>query len=522
MIRAQQTGMTPEQLIAASAAEHRARLRGVPDRPRPVPLDALGREPPSDARDCTRGCATAGPHRAPRGPSGLRRAGRNVPARSLRAWHLPALRHARTSMATAARYCGATYSPADLRDAGVDRDGYAAGVARIGASVLQARRPSSRCCANGWPAAACSASVRAKLGEWFEAGLQRMGHLARRAVFRLRDSRCPGKYFYVWFDAPIGYIGSFEALRAARGLDFDEYWRSETGERALPFHRQGHQLLPHAVLARRAARRRPAPADRRVRARLPHDQRPEDVEVARHFHHGAPLPRPAAARAAALLLRRQADRRHRGHRPQPRGLHSPVPTPTRRQAREHRQPLRRLHRARAAAASPRHCPNPRCTPSSPARASRIGALYEARDYAAAIREIMALADRANQYVDHHKPWPLARDPARLEEVRAVATQGINLFRVLMVYLAPVLPRMAEAAGRVAGTGGLRQLGRGATSRCWARRSADIRSWPPASTLPSSGSWWPPRRHLRRLPRRQQSPARQPRPHRTSPTAGDRA
>jgi methionyl-tRNA synthetase len=63
---------------------------------------------------------------------------------------------------------------------------------------------------------------------------------------------------------------------------------------------------------------------------------------------------------------------------------------------------------------------------------------------------MALADRANQYVDHHKPWTLAKDPARLPEVLAIATQGINLFRVLMSYLAPVLPRMAEQAGAFLG------------------------------------------------------------------------
>ena len=60
---------------------------------------------------------------------------------------------------------------------------------------------------------------------------------------------------------------------------------------------------------------------------------------------------------------------------------------------------------------------------------------------------MGLADRANQYVDTHKPWALAKDPAKAAEVLAVCTQGINLFRVLMSYLAPVLPQMAEKAGK---------------------------------------------------------------------------
>jgi methionyl-tRNA synthetase len=68
-----------------------------------------------------------------------------------------------------------------------------------------------------------------------------------------------------------------------------------------------------------------------------------------------------------------------------------------------------------------------------------------------MREIMLLADRANQYVDSHKPWALAKDPARAGEVLAVATQGINLFRVLMVYLAPVLPGIACKAAGFLGT-----------------------------------------------------------------------
>jgi methionyl-tRNA synthetase len=81
---------------------------------------------------------------------------------------------------------------------------------------------------------------------------------------------------------------------------------------------------------------------------------------------------------------------------------------------------------------------------------RIGQLFEQRDYAAALREIMLLADRANQYVDAMKPWALAKDRANAAQVRGVATQGVNLFRVLMVYLAPVLPAMALEAGRFLG------------------------------------------------------------------------
>jgi methionyl-tRNA synthetase len=71
--------------------------------------------------------------------------------------------------------------------------------------------------------------------------------------------------------------------------------------------------------------------------------------------------------------------------------------------------------------------------------------WESLEYAAAVREIMALADKANLYIDRKKPWLAAKDPARAAEVQAVCTQGINLFRVLIAYLKPVLPATAERA-----------------------------------------------------------------------------
>jgi methionyl-tRNA synthetase len=75
----------------------------------------------------------------------------------------------------------------------------------------------------------------------------------------------------------------------------------------------------------------------------------------------------------------------------------------------------------------------------------IAKSYDSRDTAAAIRDIMALCDRANQYVDSRKPWMLAKNPKNAAEVQSVCTQALNLFRVLMIYLEPVLPSMAARA-----------------------------------------------------------------------------
>jgi methionyl-tRNA synthetase len=85
-----------------------------------------------------------------------------------------------------------------------------------------------------------------------------------------------------------------------------------------------------------------------------------------------------------------------------------------------------------------------------AAGAAIATHYDQREYSRAMREIMLLADRANQYIDLRKPWQLAKDPATATEVQAVCTQGLNLFRVLMLYLAPVLPAMADKVAEFLG------------------------------------------------------------------------
>jgi methionyl-tRNA synthetase len=92
-------------------------------------------------------------------------------------------------------------------------------------------------------------------------------------------------------------------------------------------------------------------------------------------------------------------------------------------------------------------PEPELYAAFSAAGGTIAAAYEARDTAGAIREIMALSDRANQYIDSRKPWALAKHANNAAEVQGVCTQGLNLFRVLMIYLQPVLPEMAVKAQR---------------------------------------------------------------------------
>ena len=80
----------------------------------------------------------------------------------------------------------------------------------------------------------------------------------------------------------------------------------------------------------------------------------------------------------------------------------------------------------------------------------IAAAYETCDYARAMRLIMELADRANPFVENAQPWLLAKDPAQADQLQAVCTVALNLYRQLVVYLAPVLPRLAEQSGQLLG------------------------------------------------------------------------
>ena len=75
----------------------------------------------------------------------------------------------------------------------------------------------------------------------------------------------------------------------------------------------------------------------------------------------------------------------------------------------------------------------------------IAGYYEARDFGRAIRRIMALADQVNQYVDQHQPWKLAKQGGQERELHTVCTMLINAFRLLALYLKPVLPKLSQRA-----------------------------------------------------------------------------
>jgi methionyl-tRNA synthetase len=95
-------------------------------------------------------------------------------------------------------------------------------------------------------------------------------------------------------------------------------------------------------------------------------------------------------------------------------------------------------------------PEPELQQAFVAAADSLAEAYEGRDLARVVREVMQLTDRANFYIDQQKPWLMAKDPARAAEVQGVCTQGLNLFRLLALYLKPIVPQLAAGAERFLG------------------------------------------------------------------------
>ena len=344
--------------------------------------------------------------------------------------------------------CGATYTPAELVDP---------------VSVISGTRPVERQSEHlffrlaafepmlrEWTrSGALDASVANKLDEWFDAGLRDWDISRDAPYFGFEIPGHPGKYFYVWLDAPVGYMASSLALARARGLDFDAWWSLDS--RAELHHFIGkdilyfHTLFWPAVLTG-SGHRRP---------------------TAVHAHgfltiNGAKM---SKRRGTFLTGRRyleclppEALRYYLAAKLGP-GIDDLDLSPADFVNRFNADVVGKLVNiasrcagfiARGGGRLATELPEPALYAEFAAARSRIGELYETREFAAAVREITALADRANQYLDARKPWLLAKDPARAGEVRAVCTQGLNLFRALSVYLAPVLPVLAANAARFLG------------------------------------------------------------------------
>ena len=338
--------------------------------------------------------------------------------------------------------CGATYAPADLIDPVSALSG--ATPVNKASDHLFFKLGDFETLLTTWiNSGQLQAPIANKLREWLDNGLQDWDISRDAPYFGFEIPGYPDKYFYVWLDAPIGYIASHEVLCQQEGDDFDAYWLPG-GDTEL-YHFIGkdivnfHGLFWPAMLDS-AGLRQPtavyAHGFLTVNGVKMSKSRGTFILAETYLAHLDPeyLRYYFAAKLSSgvddidlnlddFVQRVNAD------------LIGKVVNIASRCAGF----LRKKFDNKLSA----NCSEPELVQSFIDAGDSIAALYEAREFNRAMREVIALADRANQYIDDKKPWVMAKDEAQASAVQEVCSVGINLFRVLATYLKPVLPNMAQ-------------------------------------------------------------------------------
>jgi methionyl-tRNA synthetase len=342
--------------------------------------------------------------------------------------------------------CGSTYTPADLKHP-VSVVSGTPPVWRESEHYFFRLSAFEERLAGFVKSGAVQESVARKLEEWFSQGLKDWDISRDAPYFGFEIPDAPGKYFYVWFDAPIGYLGTFTQLCERTGLRFGDFLAPDSaaelhhfiGKDILYF----HALFWPAVLEA-AGMRRPTGVHAHgfltINGQKMSKSRGTFVTARRYLD----ILRPEYLRYYfAAKLGPGIDDLDLNLDEFVTRLNSDIVGKLVNIASRCAGFIIRGSDGVLAAS----LPDPSLQAAFAAAGETIAASYEKCDLAGAMRDIMALADRANQYIDTHKPWLLARQPGKAAEVQAVCTQGLNLFRVLMIYLQPVLPLMAVEARR---------------------------------------------------------------------------
>lgn len=339
--------------------------------------------------------------------------------------------------------CGATYSPVELKNA------YSA---VSGAKPIEKESEhyffklgDFEAFLRNWVDNHVQEQMIHKLNEWFEAGLQNWD-ISRDAPywgFEIPDA--PGKYFYVWLDAPIGYMASFKNWCDNNGVSFDEYW-SEASDTEL-YHFIGkdiayfHTLFWPAMLEG-AGFRKPngvfCHGFLTVDGQKMSKSRGTFIMAETYLKHLRPeyLRYYFAAKLSSGIDDIDLNLEDFRMRVNADLVNKVINIASRCAGFIKKQFDGQLSSQLV---------NAELYNEAVAMSESIATAYEKREYGRAMREIMALADKANQYIDAAEPWVLAKQEGKEQEVQDCCTMGINLFRVIVSYLAPVLPHVAAEA-----------------------------------------------------------------------------
>lgn len=292
-------------------------------------------------------------------------------------------------------------------------------------------------------------SIANKLDEWFDAGLQPWD-ISRDAPyfgFKIPNSEENGieKYFYVWLDAPVGYMASFKNLCERNGLDFDEYWKKDSttelyhfiGKDIVYFHALFWPAMLHG-----SGYRTPTTVNAHgflmVNGEKMSKSRGTFIKAETYLEHLNPeyLRYYFASKLSSSVEDINLDLDDFMQK-----VNSDLVGKVVNIASRCAGFLHKNHQGKLSG----ECAEPQLVQDIIQAGDEIAQAYEQREFAKAMRLMMACADKANEYIDAKKPWALNKEEGKQEEVQQVCSVALNIFRQLMVYLSPVMPQLADAA-----------------------------------------------------------------------------
>jgi methionyl-tRNA synthetase len=283
-----------------------------------------------------------------------------------------------------------------------------------------------------------------KLAEWFESGLQQWDISRDAPYFGFEIPNAPGKYFYVWLDAPIGYMGSFKNLCDKTGIDFDAFWALDSEAELYHFIGKDiiyfHSLFWPAMLEG-AGFRKPTAVHAHgfvtVNGAKMSKSKGTFIKGRTYLDHLNPeyLRYYYAAKLTHKIDDLDLNLEDFAQRVNSDLVGKVVNIASR---------CASFITKRFDGMLSENIDNPALAEEVMAAGDSIAAHYEARDFARGMREIMALADKVNEYIAVKEPWQLVKDETKQQEVQDICSLGINMFRTLMIYLKPVLPVLADS------------------------------------------------------------------------------
>lgn len=338
--------------------------------------------------------------------------------------------------------CGATYSPLDL----INPVSAISGATPIGRESVHYffKLPEFSEFLSEWiNSGTVQREVSNKLSEWLDSGLQEWDISRDAPYFGFEIPNAPGKYFYVWLDAPIGYMASFKNLCEAKNLDFDCFWNKDST--AELYHFIGKDIVNFHALFWPAMLKS---ADFRT-----------PTKVCVHGFVTVNGTKMSKSRGTFINARTYLDHLNPEYL---RYYYASKLTNTVEDIDLNLEDfIQKVNSdlvgkvVNIASRCSKFITNESGVLSSRIEnealwdqvtgvADSIANYYENREFGKAIREIMAQADSVNEYIAEQEPWKRNKDQDQKQQVQDICSLGINLFRIILIYLKPVVPAMAEA------------------------------------------------------------------------------